>query len=54
MTVELSAFAAVSAVLLVLAWIGYTLASTPPPAPLEDFKLREGEEVKEKEGKLTQ
>jgi len=50
--IQLSAFVAVGAVLLILAWIGYTLATTPPPAPLEDFNLEEetkAEEEKKKE-----
>ena len=38
LVVQVSAFAAVAAALLIVAWIGYTLATTPPPpAPLEDF-----------------
>lgn len=37
LTIQVSAFAAVSMVLLIIAWIGYTLATTPPPMPLEDF-----------------
>jgi predicted DNA-binding transcriptional regulator len=24
-----------------MAWIGYTLATTPPPVPLEDLNLEE-------------
>jgi len=47
---QLTAFVAVAAVLFILAWIGYTLASTPPPMPLEDFKLEE-ETKKEEEKK---
>lgn len=47
---QLTAFVAVAAVLFILAWIGYTLASTPPPMPLEDFKLEE-ETTKEEEKK---
>jgi predicted DNA-binding transcriptional regulator len=39
LTVQVSAFAAVSAVLIIVAWIGYTLATTPPPVPLEDLDL---------------
>ena len=39
LTVQLSAFLAVAAVLVIMAWIGYTLATTPPPEPLEDFDL---------------
>jgi len=37
LVVQVSAFLAVAAVLAVIAWIGYTLATTPPPMPLEDF-----------------
>ena len=39
LTLKVSAFAAVGAVLLIIAWIGYTLATTPPPMPLEDLNL---------------
>ena len=34
---QVSVFVAVAAVLAIMAWIGYTLATTPPPMPLEDF-----------------
>jgi len=34
---QISAFLAVTAILAIIAWIGYTLATTPPPLPLEDF-----------------
>jgi len=37
LTIQVSAFLAVAAILLIMAWIGYTLATTPPPMPLEDF-----------------
>jgi len=37
LTVQVSAFLAVGVVLFIMAWIGYTLATTPPPMPLEDF-----------------
>jgi predicted DNA-binding transcriptional regulator len=37
LVVQVSAFIAVAAMLAIMAWIGYTLASTPPPLPLEDF-----------------
>ena len=32
---QLTGFIAVGAVLGILAWIGYTLATTPPPKPIE-------------------
>jgi predicted DNA-binding transcriptional regulator len=35
--IQLSALVAVGGVLGVTAWIGYTLATTPPPMPLEDM-----------------
>jgi len=37
LVVQISAFIAVAAMLAIIAWIGYTLATTPPPMPLEDF-----------------
>ena len=37
LTIQVSALLAVGMVLLIMAWIGYTLATTPPPMPLEDF-----------------
>jgi len=41
LTVQLTAFAAIAAVLLIVAWIGYTLATTPPPTPLENLNFDE-------------
>ncbi len=38
LVVQVSAFLAVAAMLAIIAWIGYTLATTPPPMPLEDFE----------------
>jgi len=32
---QITAFIAVAGVLVIAAWIGYTMATTPPPAPLE-------------------
>jgi predicted DNA-binding transcriptional regulator len=32
---QITAFIAVAAVLVILVWIGWTMATTPPPAPLE-------------------
>jgi len=37
LAIQVSAFFAVAAVLVIVAWIGYTLATTPPPEPLEGF-----------------
>ena len=55
LVIQLSAFLAVAAVLFIVAWIGYTMATTPPPAPLEDFDfdvkpdVEEGTEEKDEE-----
>lgn len=51
--VQVSAFVAVAAVLAIMAWIGYTLATTPPPAPLEDLS-RDLEETKIEEGEVEE
>jgi len=32
---QLTAFLAVAAVLVILAWIGWTMATTPPPEPID-------------------
>jgi predicted DNA-binding transcriptional regulator len=32
---QITAFVAVAGVLVIMAWIGWTMATTPPPAPLE-------------------
>ncbi len=34
---ELTAFVAVLVLLAILAWIGYTMATTPPPEPITDI-----------------
>jgi predicted DNA-binding transcriptional regulator len=34
-TLQITAFLAVALILVIAAWIGYTMATTPPPAPLE-------------------
>jgi predicted DNA-binding transcriptional regulator len=33
---EITAFVAVLVLLAILAWIGYTMATTPPPEPITD------------------
>jgi predicted DNA-binding transcriptional regulator len=40
LTIQVSAFLAVAMMLLIIAWIGYTLATTPPPMPLEDLDVK--------------
>jgi len=50
LVIQISAFAAVAAVLVIVAWIGYTLATTPPPKPIEDLDLEESEKDAEEKG----
>ena len=49
LVVQVSAFLAVAAILLIMAWIGYTLATTPSPEPLENLMAEPstGEKVEE-------
>jgi predicted DNA-binding transcriptional regulator len=37
LVVEITAFVAVLVLLAILAWIGYTMATTPPPEPITDI-----------------
>ena len=46
---QLTAFIAVGGVLGILAWIGYTLATTPPPKPIEEIEKELEEELKKAE-----
>jgi len=34
-TLQITAFLGVALILVITAWIGYTMATTPPPEPLE-------------------
>ena len=43
---EITAFVIVAVVFGVLAWIGYTLATTPPPKPIEEIEKELEEELK--------
>ncbi len=47
LTIQASAFIAVAAVLCIIAWIGYTLATTPPPKPLSSYAELQDEDVTE-------
>jgi predicted DNA-binding transcriptional regulator len=37
LVLEITAFVAVLILLAILAWIGYTMATTPPPEPITDI-----------------
>jgi len=49
LVIQISAFLAVAAVLLILSWIGYTMATTPPPIPLIDQEFEDGVNLSEAE-----
>jgi predicted DNA-binding transcriptional regulator len=52
--VKVTVFAAVAAVFGILAWIGYTLATTPPPKPIEEIEKELEEELKRLEKELKE
>ena len=38
LVLELTGFVAIAGILGILSWIGYTMATTPPPKPIEDLE----------------
>ena len=46
---QLTGFIAVGGILGIGAWIGWTMATTPPPKPIEDLEKEIGEESSEEE-----
>ncbi|WP_440059795.1 transcriptional regulator [Thermogladius sp. 4427co] len=46
---QITAMIAVVGVFGILAWIGYTLATTPPPKPIEEIEKEIEEELKKLE-----
>jgi predicted DNA-binding transcriptional regulator len=51
---KLTAAIAVIGVFGILAWIGYTLATTPPPKPIEEIEKELEEELKKLEKELEE
>ena len=49
LVLQITGFVAVAGVLGILAWIGYTLATTPPPKPIEEIEKELEEELKKLE-----
>ena len=49
---QITGFIAVAGVLGILAWIGYTLATTPPPKPIEEIEKELEEELKKADEEL--
>ena len=54
LVMELTGFIAVAGVLGILAWIGYTLATTPPPKPIEEIEKELEEELKKLEAETAE
>jgi len=44
---QITGFIAVAGVFGILGWIGYTLATTPPPKPIEEIEKELEQELKE-------
>jgi len=51
---QLTGFVAVATILGILAWIGYTLATTPPPKPIEEIEKELEEELKKLEEEVKE
>jgi predicted DNA-binding transcriptional regulator len=51
---QITAFLAVATVLVILAWIGWTMATTPPPAPLEAETIRTSGSASVEESRTSQ
>lgn len=49
--IQITLMIAVAGILGIVAWIGYTLATTPPPKPLEEIEKELEEELKHSESK---
>ena len=54
LVLKLTGFAAIAGVFGVLAWIGYTLAATPPPKPIEEIEKELEEELKKLEEEVKE
>ncbi len=49
LVIKITAVVAIAVVFGILAWIGYTLATTPPPKPIEEIEKEIEEELKKYE-----
>ncbi|MEM4311844.1 MAG: hypothetical protein QXX95_05590 [Nitrososphaerales archaeon] len=45
---QITAFVAVAVLLGILAWIGYTMATTPPPQPIDEKEIEKEIQAEEK------
>jgi predicted DNA-binding transcriptional regulator len=53
-TLKATGFIAILGVFGILGWIGYTLATTPPPKPIEEIEKELEEELKKLEKELEE
>lgn len=51
---QITGFIAVAGVFGILAWIGYTLATTPPPKPIEEIEKEIEAELKKLESEAAE
>ncbi len=49
---QVTAFIGIAVIFGILAWVGYTLATTPPPKPIEEIEKEIEEELKKLEEEL--
>ncbi|MGC8975438.1 MAG: transcriptional regulator [Thermoprotei archaeon] len=54
LVLKLTGFIAVAGVFGILAWIGYTLATTPPPKPIEEIEKEIEAELKKLESEVAE
>ena len=51
---QITAFLIVAGALAIVAWIGFTLATTPPPTPIEELTKEEPVTEEKKEGSVEE
>ncbi|MET1102155.1 MAG: transcriptional regulator [Pyrodictiaceae archaeon] len=51
---KLTGFIAIAGIFGILGWIGYTLATTPPPKPIEEIEKELEEELKKIEKEISE
>lgn len=54
LVLQLTAFIAILGVFAILGWIGYTLATTPQPKPIEEIEKEIEKELEELQGETKQ
>lgn len=54
LVLKITGFVAIAGVFGIVAWIGYTLATTPPPKPIEEIEKEIEEELKKLEKEIKE